>query len=344
MIRQLLNKLCALVVALVAANSIYAQEDTTMVLSPGDFVLDPNAYYTAGVDKDKIGNDGVDEHYEGCDDCYGDSDHWELGEQFGWKYDSVIIFHDCETWESTNSEAGHAVKQADSQPEGWPTSWNFIQMGKSKNWGIDSLEFQDPHIMSPAFANLKSIEILVASDISINPGRDVFMIIEASRDGEVWGYVDEPVDDQLLYNAYLIQKLDAQGGNIYNYTSDNVDFANIVALSEDADSIFVRVMAFPDLDRNKTNGERLKIWGMTIEAQTIVDEVDPPDTVMSIGTLQNKANFIIRDGHFMSTNHEEIKVYNLAGHLLGSGKQVGIRGKGLYIVKSRTFTQKIFIN
>ncbi len=323
----------------------FAQTDTTIILNPDNFVPHEDGYYVSGADVDKVGNDGIPEHYDGCEDAYGDASHNETGIQNGWTYENVIIFNDCQD-DEISVAAGSTIKG--TQPvSDWPTSESIIQITKLKK--LDSADMTFGYIQSPAFSNIKSLTVKASTDVSINGGRDIFFLIEISRDGQVWSYLDysEIPGGDALADAFIIQKMTNQGGDIHTYTSGNSDFDAIKAISESADSIMLRIVSFPDLDRSKIDGERLKIWEMTIEAQTVVPSSGGPGDTTALATSVDltQAPYRIVNGEFESLCNEKLYVYRLSGALVGTGNNVKIpSSKGLFIIKTESgFAEKVFI-
>ncbi|MEP4531669.1 MAG: hypothetical protein ABJ004_01195 [Cyclobacteriaceae bacterium] len=334
---QLLKSLTfTMAVLAFAVSELYAQEfipvDTTIVMDAGDFTPHEDGYYIAGVDKDLVGGDGIPEHYDGCFDAYGDADHREVGNQNGWDYSNVIIFRSC----SDDPETVDDVIKG-TQPEGWPSEGNLIQVTKHKYALTDSADYG--HISSPAFTNISSLSVYVSTDLAINNSRSIFMMIEASLDGgETWEYIDNPDG-----TAFVYQQLTNQGGDIHTYTAgSNEGFDAIIAASQ-AGPIQLRFVSIPPpfTDTSVTNGERLNFWNITIEAQTAPKS--NTETPLAVG-LDKIHPFIIQNRHFIANPGENLFVYNLSGTLLGKGKDVEVSQKGLYVVKTSSgATEKVFL-
>ena len=305
------------------SQGLSAQEaaDTTIVMDPADFTPHDDGYFLAGVDKDLIGDDGVTEHYSGCEDAYGDAEHKESGTQNGWMYDSVIIFRGCSTDPGVVDDA---VKG--TQPEeNWPEVGNMIQLGKHKYALTDSASFSA--LVSPAFTSISSLTVKVSTDVSINNSRTIWMMIEASKDGgETWEYLDNPNG-----TAFIHQQLTNQGGDIHTYTAGggNAGFEEIVAASN-AGAIQLRIIAFPP-PFTDANGERLKIWEVTIQGKTVPEEIV---TVLAADNLKAEPAFVIRDGEFIAAKGQTLNVYTLSGVLIGSGERIPACDKGLFIVRT----------
>lgn len=328
---RLTNKLLLTAsVVLFTAGSLFAQDeeftpvDTTMVMDPGMFIPAETGYFNAGVNKD-IDGDGIPEHYEGCYDAYGDADHSEGGIQHGWEYENVIIFRGCDL------VADDDVIKGTQPSENWPTVGNIIQVTKHKDALTDSASYG--YIASPAFTNLSSLTVKVGTDLSINDSRQIFMMIEASLDGgETWEYIDNPDGE-----AFIYQQLANQGGDIHTYTAGSNDgFDAIVAASQNS-PIKLRFLPIPPPFSNTdiTNGERLKFWEITIEAQTAPNTGGGGGEGPLAVQREVKANpFVVKNQAFVATQGKDLYVYTLSGVLLGSGRTVPVCEGGLYIVKT----------
>lgn len=323
------------ILMLFSLSDLMAQEvsDITIVMNPGDFTPHDDGYYIAGVDKDLVGDDGIPEHYDGCFDAYGDADHKESGTQNDWEYGSVIIFRDCDTSPET---ADDAVKG--TQPEeNWPTEGNMIQLSKHKYALTDTATFG--YMVSPEFTSISSLEVKVSTDVSINANRTIWMLVEASKDGgETWEYINNPDGTEYIY-----QQLTNQGGDIHTYTAGTNEGFDAIAAASAAGPIQLRFMPMPPpgASTDITNGERLKLWEITIQAKTAPEE---PQTVLGTEVTEGPA-FTIRNGAFIAAKRtENLHVYTLSGALVGSGNRVQTCGEGLYIVKaSDGTTKKIYL-
>jgi hypothetical protein len=325
---QLLKNIMSLTFMVLAYGYVHAQNDTTIILDPAQFIPADTGYYIAGVDKDIIGKDGIPEHYDGCFDAYGDIDHKESGEQNGWKYDRVIIFRGCS---SDPSVVDDAIKGT-VPTENWPAVGNIIQLGKHKYPLTDSATFS--YLESPAFSSITSLNVKVGTDLSINNNRSIFILIEASKDGgETWEYIDNPDG-----TAFIQQQLTNQGGDDLTFTAGTNDgFDAIVALSQ-AGPIKIRLVAIPPPLSN-ASGERLKIWGVTIVGKTVPKVVAP-----LANNLELKAPYTFSNSIFTAIEGREISVYNLSGRLIGSGKSVAVHQKGLFIVRADNgYTKKVLL-
>lgn len=302
--------------------------DTIMVMDPGMFTPAETGYWKAGVQKDLLppgGGDGIPEFYNGCYDAYGDAEHNEDGIQHGWKYEDVIIFRGCEM------VADDDVIKGTQPAENWPAVGNIIQVTKHKYALTDTATFG--YIASPHFTNLKSITVKVGTDLSINNNRQIYMLIEASRDnGATWEYVDNDA------NAFIHQELSNQGGDIHTYSGDNSGegFNAIKSLSQQT-PIMLRFMPFPNIPKGDENefGERLKFWEITIEAQTAPNTGGGGGEGPLAVQREVKANpFVVKNQAFVATQGKDLYVYTLSGVLLGSGRTVPVCEGGLYIVKT----------
>lgn len=324
------NLLMTALAVLCSASGLLAQDDfvpvdTTIVMDPGMFIPADTGYFVAGVDKD-LDEDGIPEHYEGCYDAYGDADHREDGMQNGWEYENVIIFRGCDL------DAQDDVIKGTQPTENWPTVGNIIQVTKHKYAYTDSAQYG--YIASPPFTNLQSLTVKVGTDLSLG-GREIFMLIEASLDGgETWEYIDNPEG-----NAFLIQQMLNQGGDIHEYIAGsgvNEGFDEIVAASE-TQPIQLRFLPVPPFgsDPSTTNGERLKFWEITIEAKTA------PNTgggggggPLASRPTMSQDPFVVSNYTFTATQGKDLYVYRLSGVLVGKGKEVPVYESGLYLVRT----------
>ncbi|MEQ8241098.1 MAG: thrombospondin type 3 repeat-containing protein [Cyclobacteriaceae bacterium] len=282
MMKNLLNKFWMLLIGLLVAVGANAQTDTTMVLDPGTFDPDPTGYYLTGVVK--IVNDcdrNNEQRYGGCDDAYGGADHDEYGTQNGWTYGKAIIFHDCSgpgvnQVNACGGKIGSADKYHDSHPDGWDTTEDFLRLAKHTYFDTDSASFG--YIISPAFTNLKSLKIASTSDISRQEGnREIVIMVEASFDGgQSWHYVD------IVGDAWVEHIVQNQAGDIASFTDGggSAGFQEIVDGSKEADSTLIRILPIPYIDNidRHSDGQRLNIWEVVIEAQTVPEP--PVDTDM----------------------------------------------------------------
>lgn len=323
---QLIRILTMTLFALFVLGDLQAQEDTTIVMNPGDFTPHQDGYYLLGVDKEE---DGVINHYEGCYDAYGDSDHKESGEQNGWEYGNVIIFRNCDPEGVDNAVKG-------TPPEGWPEEGNMIQLTKHKYALSDSAELG--YLVSPEFTSISSLEVLVATDLSTH-GRTIMIMIEASLDGgETWQYADTEDGTEFIWDEVV-----DQGGNFLTYTAGSSESFDAIKAASESGPIRLRFLTMPaqGVDFSEESGERLKIWGITIEAKTV-----PEGSGGTVLAAEPKTEaFTIRDDEFIATKGvHELHVYNLSGVLIGSGKRVPACGQGLYLVKtSNGVTKKIYL-
>lgn len=324
-------KITVMSLLILASFQLSAQDtpvDTTIVMDPAMFVPADSGYYLAGVDK--VDDNGITQHYDKCEDAYGDSDHRESGTQNGWEYNSVIIFSKCNTDPAVVDDA---VKGTPPE-ENWPTEGNMIQVTKHKYALTDSASYG--YLTSPAFTNISSLTVKVSTDVSINNSRTIWMLIEASLDGgETWEYIDN-----LEGTAYVYQQLTNQGGDIHVYTAgSNEGFDDIISASQ-AGAIQLRFMPIP-LEYSTGNGERLKFWEITIEAQTVAQATG---NVLSSAQKLSDEFFTIDNGEFIALSNNELRVYNLSGVLIGSGSRVPVCRSGLFIVKTTNGdTSKIFL-
>ncbi len=330
---ELLRILMMMLLAIGFGN-LHAQKtpvDTTMVMNPANFIPHEDGYYLAGVDKDLVGDDGIPEHYDGCYDAYGDADHKETGEQNGWNYANVIIFRNC----SNDPLTADDVVKGTQPEEGWPTEANLIQVGKHKYIFTDSASYG--YISSPEFTSLSSLTVKVSTDLSINSNRSIFMMIEASFDGgETWEYIDNPDGD-----AFIYQQLTSQGGDIHTYTAGTNDGFDAIATASQAGPIMLRFLAVPPPFTEGKNGERLNFWEITINAKTTGKE---KEVEVLANKLEREAMFIFKNETFIAAHDREISVYTLSGTLVGSGKEVHVCQKGLFIVKADNgITKKIYL-
>lgn len=305
-----------------AAGSVFAQEAETFTLVPSE--LDPaeDGYYEAGVDVDE-NNDGIMEHHEGCpepgEDKWGDSDHHESGTQQGFTYHNAMIMPDC---------AGKGTP-----PEGWTDG--YIQLTKHKYFGTDSAEMG--YIVTPAVTNLQSLEIKTGTDVSINNNRTIWMMIESSLDGgETW---DE--------GFFIHQQLTNQGGDVHLYMAngESVGFNQIVADSE-AGPVMLRITTYPppgtEAGGNAPNGERLKIFGI----EMVGTPAGSGGPITAVGDEFNVRPFFeIQNNSFVATAAKgKLFVYRITGEFLGSGENIQIPGRGLYVVRSaKGKAKKVFV-
>lgn len=286
--KHLLHKSWMFMIGGLICLQLNAQTDVTMVMDPGSFALSPTAYYVGGVTKILNDCDPVNEqHYGGCDDAYSGGDHDEYGTQQGWQYGKAIIFHDCagpgeNQTNSCNGKVGTADKYHINHPDGWDTTEDFIQIEKHTGYATENADYG--YIISPAFTNLKSLEIKTTTDISRQEGtREIIMMIEASFDGgDTWQFLDTSTGD-----AWLTHTIINQAGDIASYTDGGGDdgFQAIVDASKTEDSTMLRIIPFPFLDKIKydavtglcqsgCDGQRVNIWEITIEAQTVPQDAD----------------------------------------------------------------------
>lgn len=322
--RQIKNLWMTALVALFAIQGALAQDDftpvdTTLVMDPAMFNPADTGYFVAGVNKD-LDEDGIPEFYNGCYDAYGDADHKEDGTQNGWTYENVIIFRGCEL------VADDDVIKGDQPAENWPSVGNIIQVTKHKYALTDSAEYG--YIASPAFTNLQSVTVKVGTDLSINPNRQIFMLIEASTDGgETWEYVDNDGE------AFVIQQLTNQGGDIHTYTAGAGEGFDAIIAASEAQPIQLRFLPVPP-PFTDANGERLKFWEITIDAQTAPSTGGGGGGALSTVDRSQLNPFVVRDYTFIATGAHDLHVYTLSGVEIGSGKRVQVCESGLYIVKT----------
>ncbi len=322
-----------------------AQTDTTMIMNPGDFEPDPTGFYLAGVTK-QIDDCGPSELlFKGCDDAYGDSDHDESGTQFGWQYREAIIFHGClaDGVGQNQTCVGSANKYSDDHPEDWDReSGAFLRLGKHKNYDTDSANFG--YLITPPFTSLKSLTIKTTTDISRQEGnREIVYVVEASDDGgQTWQYVDVAGD------AWLEYIVTEQAGDVASFTEGggSSGFDEIVGLSKEADSTMLRILPIPfvpRIDRHK-DGQRLNIWEVVLEAQTVPAPADGGggETVLASGLGGDF--FTIDHGQLISTDRSELHVFNLSGKTLGKGVEVTLPCEGVFIIRnSKGATRKIVL-
>ncbi len=314
----------------------YSQEavDTTIVLNPGEWIPADTGYYLMGVDKDLIGDDGVTEHYDGCYDAYGDDDHREGGEQFGWEYGNVIIFRGCDTDPGVVDD----VIKGTQPEENWPSVGNIIQLGKMKYGNSDSMQIGG-YLISPEFTSLSKLEVKVGTDVSINNSRSIWIMIEASADGgQTWEYFDNNSG-----TAYIHQQLTNQGGDIHTYTAGSNDGFDAIAALSESGAIKLRIQTvFPQFGGG--TGERLKIWEVTIEGKTVPTSGGGGNEDVLSAKLPISKSFTISDDEIVAARGLELSVYTLSGVMVGSGQSVHVCNSGLYVVKTTDGqTKKIYL-
>lgn len=295
--------LIAVLMAFVSGGA-FAQEEITHTLVPSELQPAQDGYFLAGREVEINGEMVLK---KGCDDNFGDNDHHESGTQQGFTYGNAMIMPTC--------------MAKGTSPENWPTG--YIQLTKHTYPGTDSAKFG--YIISPELTNLKSLEIKVGTDVSINPSRSIWMIVESSLDGgETWN------------GFYIEQELTNQGGDLLFFEADG-ESPNFNAIVGDSKTgpILLRIATWPAPGEDK--GERLKIFGVEIVAEEGgITPVNDEIYTQKFFEVSNKT---------ITANLGNITVYKITGARIGFGRKVTIPSSGLYIVKSeeKGIARKVFI-
>ncbi len=286
------------------AGNLLAQEEVTYTLDPSDMDVHDEGYYKSGITKEV---DGQEKFFNGCDDEYGDANHNETGEQQNFYYENVMIMPDC--------------PGKGTPPEG-VDNVGYVQITKHKDAYTDSASFG--YIMTPGVTDIRSLEVHVGTDLSVGNHRRIFMAIQSSNDGgETWG-----IDSETGWESVI--ELTEQGGNIIllEPDGDNVAFNNMVADSRSG-TVHLRILPVPTpgLSTDTNNGERLKIFRMELQAS------EGATTTSVAADFKEAPFFTVQNKTFVS-NQDKLSVYTITGAFVGSGKNVSIPSKGMYIVRS----------
>jgi hypothetical protein len=288
---------------------LMAQQD--IIFDPAELIPADTGYYIGGVWKDK-NLDGIDEFYNLCVDEYGDSHHWEWGEQQGFTYNDCMIMPTC--WPK-DADEDHSEAEID-HPEG------YIELTKTKYVGTDSARMG--YIISPAIENLVSLTLETSPDVSYNDQRSIKFWVEYSTDnGETWeaSYIEDETRSK---------KGDARtyDGSVY------VEFGDMKAASAEG-PIVIRIMSKPLIEDSYVS-QRVKIHWLKIVA-------DP--STESAGTIPytNPGNIRVFKRTISATG-EIIQVFNITGQHIGYGKEVTVKDAGIYIVRMESgAAHKVFV-
>ena len=315
-----------------------AQTEFTLVA--GDMTPHDEGYFLSGFDYDLIGNDGVEEHYQGCPEdggadwedyerryqyenrcgeiegpCVFYDLHNETGEQFGWQYKNAMIMPVCD------QKYDPVLEPA--------LSMGYIQLKPLVDTLDEDIKYS--YILSPEISNLQSVTIEASPDIGIQADRRfVPYNIEYSTDGGLTfddvNYVDDAVDDN--------------GGVRKTYTADNNSYFKEIVNASKAGNIHLRFIGNLDNgDLGAYKGQYLKIHKITIVADSASSE--PIDVVASSRLI--KEDPIKIQNYTVSVEKGQVSVYTISGQFQGRGQSVEVCS-GLYVlVTDSGFKKKVFI-
>ena len=289
-----LLKLTAMAILVVFGFSLYAQED--IILDPKDMIPADTGYYIGGVWKDKNG-DEIDEFYNGCVDEYGDANHNESSEQFGFTYGGCMIMPTC--WPK-DAVADHGLAEID-HAEG------YIQLTRTWYPNTDSAVLG--YILSPPIENLQSLTLETSPDVTPLDTRHIYFWLEYSKDfGSTWE------------NAYIQDETLSKKGDTRTYDgSVYLEFEEMKTASTES-PIVIRILTAP---QPESYPQRLKIHYIKLVADKVnsIDKVKPDDPI-----------FRVIDNVIYAENGS-IEVFSILGRFMGSGNSIAVP-EGIYIVKT----------
>lgn len=291
----------------------FAQEEIEFI--PSELTPSDTGYYVQGVWVDEDEN-GIDEFHNKCDDYWEDEDyikdgfydphvnHEETGEQQDFKYFNCMIMPTCDS------------KGTPIDP---PVATGYIQMSACMYSNTDSAIYS--YIQAPPVSNLVSIYLETSANISTN-NKDIVYNLEYSKDnGSNWE------------STFFKDKIANQGG--YRITYDGSVNPEIKKMIDDSkvSPIVIRIITN---DRNAgIVGEYVKLHALKLTAER-ASSIQPLASEITPGFKINDLTVI--------SNDKPLKVYNLSGQIVGSGKFVTVPSTGIYFVRtSENSVQKVFI-
>ncbi|WP_187262090.1 hypothetical protein [Pontibacter beigongshangensis] len=313
------NLFAAFLIAVGTTGSVFAQnEPRTYELKPNEIPPSAEGYYNAGVMKDGVNHKGCGAGENQNVTEHSASSHNENGAYGGFTFEHVSVMPNC-NGKGTPEFGLESLRGYVQLREFDGAQWAAYAAGTPGEYTISN-------ITSPQVTAIKSLTIIAGSDLSINADRSVTFAIEASEDnGATW-------------EMYVMQSLAQQGASTYTFTAggDNPGFNEVATLSA-TKPVMIRIIPWQGPLKNDNRGQRLKVFSLALEA------TGPAVTSSKEEIAKNEPFFNVQENTFVALK-ENLRVYNMVGALVGSGKNVKVSGGGLYIVRSDSgLSKKVFL-